>query len=75
MNETNVIERAFELARSGACRDINDIRLILKSEGHDLVDSHLSSGVLRQQLKDICVEASAVQRETLAPDQLHLANN
>jgi hypothetical protein len=67
VNDRNTVERAFELARSGAGRDINEIRLKLKQEGHDSVDAHLGSGALRRQLRDICAEAAQAHTGAKGP--------
>ena len=60
MSEVSTIERAFELARTGLCKNVEEIRVKLKRERCEHVDSHLSSGALRQQLKDECLKAAAV---------------
>ena len=46
----NTIERAFELAREGRCRSVNDIRLALKSERFENIDSHLSGSQIKKDL-------------------------
>lgn len=46
-----VIERAFELARLGQCRTLEDIRKTLSRECYSSVDAHLSGGTIRRQLK------------------------
>jgi hypothetical protein len=51
-----VIERAFDLARSGECKTINEIRSRLKAEGYN---HHLIEGrTLLLQLRTIMAEAS-----------------
>ena len=50
MAERNIIERAFELAREGRCRSIDDIRRKLREERFESVEGHLSSGSLKRQL-------------------------
>ena len=45
------VERAFDLARTGSVRSIDDIRRTLKKEGCDGVDSHLASHNLKKQLR------------------------
>jgi tRNA G26 N,N-dimethylase Trm1 len=49
MHPTNVIERAFELARSSTTLD--DIRSALKREGYSNVDAHLAGPTIRADLK------------------------
>ena len=41
--EMNVVERAFEIARSGSVADISELRAMLKLERHENIDAHLSS--------------------------------
>jgi hypothetical protein len=47
-----LIERAFEMARSGRCRSVDHIVKDLKGERYERVDEHLSPS-LRRQLKAI----------------------
>lgn len=49
------LERAFELARSGKCLNINDIALHLHSEGYSV--SQLEGPVLKKQLLSLIEEA------------------
>lgn len=51
------VERAFELAASGACRTIDDIRRRLGTEGYPSVDAHLAGSAIRRQLKAL-IEAA-----------------
>ena len=46
----STVERAFELARSGPCDSVGEIRLQLRRERHDAVDGHLSGSAIRRQL-------------------------
>ena len=55
----NTIERAFELARSGEFRAVEEIRKQLLKERHDQVDSHLSGPMIRRQLRRACADARA----------------
>jgi hypothetical protein len=55
--EPSIIERAFELARSGEYATIDDIRKRLKSERYSQVDAHLAGISVRRQLLDLCREA------------------
>jgi len=52
MTDTRVttIERAFQLAREGVCRSVEDIRGQLTSEGYDRVLEHLSGMSIKRQL-------------------------
>ena len=51
MNERNIFERAFELARGGGCQSMDDIRRKLKAEKFDAVDGHLAGPTIARQLK------------------------
>lgn len=51
------IERAFELAQSGHCTTVDDIRRQLKGEGFAQVDAHLAGAMVRKQLLDLCRQA------------------
>ena len=46
----NVIDRAFQLARAGACHSIEAIRQQLVSEGYEQVGPHLSGPTIRKDL-------------------------
>jgi len=51
------VERAFTLARSGACRTVLEIAALLKREHHEAVDAHLAGPVIRRALQRLCVDA------------------
>lgn len=51
------IERAFDLARSGACSRIGEIIARLEREGYD--GRHIEGRVLRKQLSNLIEEAKA----------------
>jgi len=51
------VERAFELARGGGCRSVDDIRRTLVAERHDSVLSHLSGPSLLRQLRAALIAA------------------
>jgi len=44
------VEKAFQLAREGACRSFSDIRERLTAEGYESVFSHLNGMSIRRQL-------------------------
>jgi hypothetical protein len=52
MPQQNIFERAFELARSGQCRSMDEMRRKLKAEQFENVDGHLSGGTIKRQLAD-----------------------
>lgn len=47
---TGIVERAYEIARSGSFGKIEDIRRVLSREGYDGIDGHLDSPSLRKEL-------------------------
>jgi hypothetical protein len=49
MNSPNIIERAFELARSSATLD--EVRSALRREGFANVDAHLAGPTIKADLK------------------------
>jgi len=49
------LERAFELAQSGRCRDLSDIINDLKSERFDAI--HIQGATLKKQLQLLIDEA------------------
>ncbi|WP_106640153.1 hypothetical protein [Allosphingosinicella vermicomposti] len=51
------LERAFELARSGECANVAEIRARLKRERHDQVEAHLTGLSINRQLRALCEEA------------------
>ncbi|MBD7940020.1 hypothetical protein [Brevundimonas guildfordensis] len=53
MNQTHVIERAFEIAeRNHACLKVSDVRDALAREGYTINDlMHLEGWSIREQLK------------------------
>ncbi|MBA3677243.1 MAG: hypothetical protein H0W74_07545 [Sphingosinicella sp.] len=55
----STIERAFELARSGSCHNVQEIALKLKRERHDSVEAHLAGQSIRRELRLLCQEARA----------------
>jgi hypothetical protein len=50
LRNVGTIERAFQLAKSGTCHDIGDIRLQLEKEGYPGVPQHLSGPLIKKQL-------------------------
>jgi hypothetical protein len=58
-NGIGTVERAFQLARSGECQTIDDIRRQLAREQCSNVDAHLAGSSIRRQL----VQEIAIRRE------------
>jgi len=69
------LERAYELARSGNCRTVGDIKTRLQQEGHERVQDRLYGGSLTSALRKLCVEhyvAPESEEETaVAADSEH----
>lgn len=59
MGSENPVERAFALARSGACRDLRDLERKLRHEGLANASQHLSGRLLRRQVSEAIREAAA----------------
>lgn len=53
------LERAFQLANSGECASVADIRARLKSEGYSDAQSHTKGPSIRAQLNALCAAARA----------------
>ncbi|TPG13674.1 hypothetical protein [Sphingomonas oligophenolica] len=53
----STIERAYQLARSGSCGSVDDVRRSLVAEGHDSVLAHLSGPTIRRALAALCKSA------------------
>jgi hypothetical protein len=51
MDGTNTIERAYQLASSGECASLADIRKRLTAEGCQQVTQHLSGRSIQQALR------------------------
>jgi hypothetical protein len=57
MNETTpIVERAFQLARSGKYQHVTQVKLALKREGYGGAESHVSGRSIVAQLKLILSE-------------------
>lgn len=57
-----IIERAFELARSGACHNVSEVGLQLKRERFDSVEAHLAGTSIRRELRQLCSIGKAERR-------------
>ncbi len=49
--DVGTVERAFQLARSGTCHSVEDIRIRLSAERHDRIHEHLGGTSIQRQLK------------------------
>ena len=52
-----LLERAFELARSGQYSKVEDIERKLGDEGYPKTSAHWNSTTLRKQLREACQKA------------------
>ena len=66
IKKPSLIERAFELARSGTCAKSDEIVRKLLAEGYLDVRAQLDSGLLRRQLNQLCRAARAEAPERLS---------
>lgn len=70
------LERAYELARSGSCRTVGDIKTRLQQEGHERVQDRLYGGSLTSALRKLCTaHYIAPEADESAPDALPVAQN
>jgi hypothetical protein len=51
----SAVERAFDLARSGTCKTVNEIKQKLRDEGYD--DNMITGRTLRIQLRTLIAAA------------------
>lgn len=58
---TDIISRAFELAKSGNCRSVYQIEKRLSREGHAEASEHLSGTLIRRQLNALIRIAEAIR--------------
>ncbi len=63
------IERAFELAKSGDCANVAELRKQLRSEGYP--EYHLVGPSLSRQLRDLCMASRREpEAEALAGEEI-----
>jgi hypothetical protein len=55
------VERAYQLARSGTCRTIDDIRRTLVAERYEAVQAHLDGFSIKRDLVALCRAANAAR--------------
>lgn len=48
------IERAYQLAKSGSCRTVSDVKDGLRSEGYANVQDHLHGPTIARALRSLC---------------------
>ena len=59
--QVSTVERAYQLARSGDCRTIDDIRRRLTGERYESVQAHLSGASIKRDLIALCKAAVAAR--------------
>jgi hypothetical protein len=64
-HNVSVLERAFQLARSGSCRSVMDIKRRLSSEGYSL--GQVTGPVLNKQLQQL-IQGALDQSPPRPPD-------
>lgn len=68
------LERAYQLAESGACRTVSDIKQALQSEGYERIQDSLYGSTITSALRKLCQEhyvlnpdEKALETEALRP--------
>lgn len=51
------LERAYQLAESGACRTVADVKQTLKAEGYDRIQDALYGATITNALRKRCQES------------------
>ena len=57
MDRPDTVERAYQLAKSGHCANVDDIKARLQKEGYSSVLQHLSAPTLTRTLRGLCAAA------------------
>lgn len=59
------LERAYQLAESGACRTVSEVKQALQSEGYERIQDSLYGGTITAALRKRCQEnfAGGVEEE------------
>lgn len=50
------LERAYQLAESGACRTVGEVKQILKNEGYERIQDALYGSTITTALRKLCQE-------------------
>ena len=69
--ERHVLERAFELARSGRYLSTKELLKALAAEGYAKGDPHLQSQSVRLQLRRLCAAARVAASDAATPPERH----
>ena len=59
---TRTIERAYELAATGECANVTDLKKRLKAEGCVSVEAHISGMAIITALRNLCAAADRTPR-------------
>lgn len=72
-HERPILERAFELARSGEFCRVKDLEKALAKEGYARGDPHIHSPTVRKQLRQICTQSRLETEEQHGAQSRQLA--
>ncbi len=61
MYEKPILERAFELARTGEFQRVKELEKALSREGYAKGDPHIHSPSVRKQLRCLCLSSSSLE--------------
>ncbi|WP_181008556.1 hypothetical protein [Sphingomonas montanisoli] len=53
----SVLERAFQIASEGECRNWEHVVTALKREGYEDIDQHFSGALIKDQINKRCAQA------------------
>jgi len=63
------LERAYDLARSGRCRTVSEIKQTLSAEGYERIQDSLYGPTLTSALRKLCQEHYIAAPEEETPDE------
>lgn len=61
------LERAYQLAESGSCRTVGDVKQTLKVEGYERIQDALYGSTITSALRKLCQENWVSPPETAEP--------
>ena len=69
-DRTTMVERAFEIAGTGAVANLEQLVRVLKREGYEQVEAHLRcSPTLNRQLRSMCRSAWEIAGNQPVPER------
>lgn len=68
--QTPIIERAYELAKSGRCKDVREIERHLKAEGYRGFYADMAGPALRKTLRNLCLESGVLDATHVLRDRV-----